>query len=70
MTRLNEARTRFREVSADPCKASTLVGLPPPLRGRVGERGGHESPCSHWDSESPSALLISPQLEDWSTMCP
>jgi hypothetical protein len=35
--------TRFRQTIADLCKASTLAGLPPPLRGRVGERGGRES---------------------------
>jgi hypothetical protein len=31
--------TRFSESSSDLRKVSATVGLPPPLRGRVGERG-------------------------------
>jgi very-short-patch-repair endonuclease len=36
--------TRFRGASADLRKVSTLAGLPPPLRGRVGERGMPHTP--------------------------
>jgi hypothetical protein len=31
--------TRFHKASPDLRKVSPTVGLPPPLRGRVGERG-------------------------------
>jgi hypothetical protein len=36
--------TRFRQMIADLCKVSTLAGLPPPLRGRAGERGTPHTP--------------------------
>jgi hypothetical protein len=34
------------------CEAMTAVGLPPPLRGTVGERGGRESPSRQWARRS------------------
>jgi hypothetical protein len=62
--------TRFRQAIADLRKASTPVGLPPPLRGRVGEGVGRESYARIGPQASLAALLISNRSKDWSLMCP
>ena len=55
---MNDCRVTRSEVS-------TLVRLPPPLRGRVGERGGSELPCPQFHAASNNC-----RVESWNIACP